>query len=70
MKYKYQSVRTYYVKAHKKANEAPSGSGTDALATPTWEYYQSLSFLAPTVTLRSTESSIAPPTPAVSEHGN
>lgn len=43
-----------------------SGSGTDDVFIPTWEHYTELSFMAPTVELGETESSIIGPQQEVS----
>ena len=57
-KAKYQNLRTYFVKEFKKTQSTRSGDGTSEVYKPTWPYFESLLFLAPTVELRETESTI------------
>ena len=56
---KYSNLRTYFVKEHKKVTSTRSGAGAAEVYKSVWPQYESLLFLAPTVTLRQTESTIS-----------
>ena len=59
MKAKYRTLRTYYVKEHKKVEKSSkSGAGAAEVYVPKWPYYSALNFLATTVEINATESSI------------
>ena len=59
IKYKYNSLRTYFVKELKKAAETnKSGAGADDLYQSRWEWFELLLFLKDTVSIMPTKSSL------------
>ena len=59
IKYKYNSLRTYFVKELKKVGDTnKSGAGSDDVYQSRWEWFQLLLFLKDTVSVMPTKSSL------------
>lgn len=63
IKTKYKSLRTYYGRlrrAHMELvdKETRSWAGASSVPPPTWEYYESMSFLNEVLATKNTESTI------------
>ena len=60
IKFKYASLRTYFVKLHSKFMASrKSGSGTGDLSLPKWPWYQPLQFLKDTIEIGATMSTLS-----------
>lgn len=59
IKYKYDALRTYFVKEWKKIHDSKkSGAGTEQIYESKWEWFKALLFLKDTVSVGPTSSSL------------